>query len=302
MSKLYGGIEAGGTKFVCAVGTGPDNVRSITNFPTTTPDETIAKAIDFFRENIKTQPLSAIGIASFGPLNLDMNSPNYGYIIRTPKPGWSYTNLVGMVYSALDIPVALDTDVNGAALGEHLWGAAQGLDTFIYLTVGTGIGGGGMVNGELIHGLLHPEMGHVRIPHDRQKDPFEGCCPYHGDCLEGLACGRAMELRWGTPCENLLPDHPAWELEAHYLALGLNNFTCTISPQRIIIGGGLMKHSSLLMMLRDKLAHLLNGYIDSPQILENIEGYIVPPALGDLSGVMGAIALASRCPKNKISV
>ncbi|MFC2010012.1 ROK family protein [Chloroflexota bacterium] len=294
MERLYGGIEAGGTKFVCAVGTGPDDIRLRTQFPTTTPDETIGKAIDFFRKSAKIQPLAGIGIASFGPVNLDRNSPDYGYITHTPKPGWSNTDFVETVNSALNIPVAFDTDVNGAALGEHLWGAAQGLNTFIYLTVGTGIGGGGMVNGELIHGLVHPEMGHVRIPHNRQSDPFEGCCPYHGDCLEGLACGKAMELRWGTPCEDLPADHPAWEMEAHYLALGLNNFICTLSPQRIIIGGGLMKHPSLLTIVRQNVIDLLNGYINSPQITENIEEYIISPSLGDLSGVLGAIGLAAK--------
>lgn len=294
MNEIYGGIEAGGTKFVCAIGTGPDDIRFQTQLTTTTPDETIGKVIEFFKENAGNQPIAAIGIASFGPINLDKNSPDYGCIVRTPKPGWSNTNIVGRVQGTFDIPVAFDTDVNGAALGEHFWGAAQGLDTFIYLTVGTGIGGGGIVNGELMHGLVHPEMGHIRIPHDLQTDPFEGCCPYHSDCLEGLANGRAVELRWGITGEDLPADHPAWELEAYYLALGLNNFICTLSPQRIIIGGGLMKHPYLLKMLRNNVLKLLNRYIDSPQILENIEGYIVSPSLGDLSGVLGAIALAQR--------
>jgi fructokinase len=199
--------------------------------------------------------------------------------------------------SRLKVPVVIDTDVNGAALGEQVWGAAQGLDTFIYLTVGTGIGGGGMINGGLMHGLFHPEMGHIRIPHDWQKDPYKGCCPYHGDCLEGLASGKAMELRWGQPPEKLPPDHPAWELEAEYLAAAVNNFICTVSPQRIIIGGGLMKHLGLMPAVGRKVVENLNGYIHSEAILNDIDRYIVAPALGDLAGVVGALELAKRISK-----
>ena len=191
--------------------------------------------------------------------------------------------------------MAIDTDVNGAALAEYLWGAGKGIDSLIYMTIGTGIGGGGMVNGGLIHGLVHPEMGHIRIPHDREKDPFEGCCPYHGDCLEGLASGKAVEVRWGTPAEELPEDHPAWELEAHYLALGIGNIICTLSPGRIIAGGGLMKNPSLLPKIREKTREYLNGYIDSPKVTDDIENYIVTPGLGDYSGVLGAIALARTC-------
>ena len=193
---------------------------------------------------------------------------------------------------ALGVPVGFDTDVNVAALGEHRWGAAQGLDTFIYLTIGTGLGGGGMVNGQLIHGLIHPEMGHIRIPHDWQKDHYAGSCPYHGDCLEGLAAGPALAGRWGQPGETLPDDHPAWKLEAHYLALALVNFICTLSPQRIIMGGGVMDKTHLFPMIRDQVRDLLNGYIQAPDILKNIDRYIVPPGLGNRSGVLGAIALA----------
>jgi fructokinase len=292
MEKAYGGIEAGGTKFVCAAGTGPDDIRAKTRFPTTTPDETIGKAIDFFRDFMKKQPLAGIGIASFGPVGLDKHSPSYGYITTSPKPGWANIDFAGRVSKALGLPVAFDTDVNGAALGEHTWGAAKGLDNFIYLTVGTGIGGGAMVNGELVHGLVHPEMGHIIVPHDRQRDPFEGCCPYHADCLEGLASGEAMGLRWERKAEELPAGHHGWELEAEYLAAGLNDLICTLSPQRIVIGGGIIKHPGLLGMVREKTLKLLNGYVASPRITENISGYIVPPALGDLSGVLGAIGLA----------
>jgi fructokinase len=295
-ANLYGGIEAGGTKFICAVGTEPDDIRAKTHFATTTPKETIGKAIDFFRQEIEKEPLIAIGIASFGPVDPNPASPTYGYITATPKAGWSYTNFAGTVQDALGIPVALDTDVNVAALGEQKWGAGQGLDTFIYLTVGTGFGGGGIINGQPMHGLIHPEMGHIRIPHNYQVDPFSGCCPFHGDCLEGLASGKSMEKRWGKPPEEIPPDHPAWELEATYLATGVVNFICTLSPQRIIIGGGIMKKPNLLPMVRNKVKELLNNYVRSPEIAERINSYIVPPALGDLSGVLGAIALAQTIP------
>jgi fructokinase len=295
MEKVYGGMEAGGTKFVCIIGTGPDDLRAETVFPTTTPDETIKQAIDFFNAYSGTGSLSAVGIASFGPLDLDSSSPEYGHITRTPKTGWERIDILGMVKSALGLPVIIDTDVNGAALAEHLWGAGKGGDNLVYITIGTGIGGGGMVNGGLIHGLLHPEMGHIRIPHDREKDPFEGCCPYHGDCLEGLASGKAIELRWGKPAEELPEGHPAWEMEAHYLSLGISNIICTLSPGRIITGGGLMKNPSLLPKVREKTREYLNGYIDSPKITEDIENYIVTPGLGDYSGALGAIALARMC-------
>ncbi len=295
MEKVYGGIEAGGTKFICVVGTGPDDIRAETMFPTTTPDETIVRAIDFFNGYSGLDLLSAVGIASFGPVNLDPDSLEYGYITQTPKPGWKHTDILGMVKSALNIPVAIDTDVNGAALAEYLWGAGKGTENLFYITIGTGIGGGGMVNGGLIHGLVHPEMGHLRIPHDLEKDPFEGCCPYHGDCLEGLASGKAVELRWGKVAKELPEDHPAWELEAHYLALGISNVICTLSPGRIITGGGLMKNSSLLSKVREKTVEYLNGYIDSPRITDDIENYLVTSELGDYSGVLGAIAIARTC-------
>jgi fructokinase len=291
---LYGGIEAGGTKFVCAIGSGPDEIRAETRFATSTPEESISQAIAFLREHHRREPLSAIGVASFGPLDPDPQSPTFGFITTTPKPGWAQTNLVGPLRRALGLPVGFDTDVNGAALGEHRWGAAQGLDTFVYLTIGTGLGGGGMVNGQLIHGLMHPEMGHMLVPHNWDADPYPGFCPYHGDCWEGLAAGPALEGRWQTRAENLPPKHPAWALEAHYLALGLVNIICTISPQRIILGGGVMEQQQLFPLVQTEVYALLNGYIQSAQILENMDRYIVPPALGARAGVLGAIALAER--------
>lgn len=293
--KLFGGIEGGGTKFNCAVGTSPDDIRREERFPTTTPEETLDKAIHFFRQaEADFGVLSALGIACFGPLDPTPASPTFGFILPTTKPNWSNTNVVGKMKSAFDVPIAFDTDVNGAALGEWTWGAAQGLDTFIYLTVGTGVGGGGLVNGKLLHGLLHPEMGHIRLPHDLQRDPYEGWCPFHKDCFEGLASGPAIEQRWGQKAETLAPNHPAWDLEAHYIALALANFIVTLSPQRIIIGGGVMTQDFLFPMIRQKVKETLNNYVQSSAVGEKIDEYIVPPALGTRSGMLGAIALARQ--------
>lgn len=293
MERIFGGIEAGGTKFVCAVGTSPQDIRAQTTFATTSPQETMGQTIDYFRQQTERYgSLVSLGIASFGPLDPNLGSPTYGYITSTPKPGWANFDFVGALRGAFDLPIGFDTDVNGAALGEFRWGAAQGLDTFIYLTIGTGIGGGGLINGKMMHGLIHPEMGHIPLPHDWQVDPFAGGCPYHGDCLEGLANGPAMEKRWGQRAETLPLDHPAWDLEAHYLALGLINFICTMSPQRIIMGGGVMQQSHLFPLIRQKVLTGLNGYVQSPQITQHIDEYIVPPGLGSKAGVLGAFALA----------
>ncbi len=289
---LYGGIEAGGTKFVCVVGTGPDDIRARTRFPTTTPEETLSQAVDFFRPF--AAELAGIGVGSFGPVDLNPRSSTYGYITTTPKPGWQNTNVKGYLEEALHVPVAFETDVNAAAWGEHRWGAAQDVDTFVYITVGTGIGGGAMVNGQLVHGLLHPEMGHMRIPHDREADPFDGICPFHGDCLEGLASGPAVAARWGQRGETLPPDHPAWDLEARYLGLAVANLVCTLSPQRIILGGGVMHQRHLFPRIRQVVQDALAGYVNSPALKEAIEDYIVPPGLGDHAGVLGALALARR--------
>ena len=295
MTDLYAGIEAGGTKFVCAIGGGPDDILAQRTLPTTTPQETLRKTLDFIDQSTEGYgPLAGIGIASFGPLDPNPGSATYGYITATPKPGWSDFDFVGTVRERFDGPVGFDTDVNGAALGEWRWGAAGGLDTFIYLTIGTGIGGGGLVNGSLMHGLIHPEMGHIRIPHNLERDPFPGSCPFHGDCLEGLANGPAMEKRWGQRAETLPLDHPAWDLEAHYIALGLVNFICMLSPQRIILGGGVMSQPQLFPLIREKVLMQLNEYVQSPQILDRIDEYIVPPGLGSRAGVLGAIALAYR--------
>jgi fructokinase len=291
---LFGGIEAGGTKTVCAIGSGPDDLRSSIRIPTTTPDETLGEIVRFFRERQKVEPLSAIGIGSFGPVDPNPNSPTFGCITTTPKPGWAHTDVAGAVGRELGLPVGFDTDVNAAALAEHRWGAAQGLDDFVYLTIGTGIGGGAMVHGHLLYGLNHPEMGHIRIPHDRQVDPFPGSCPYHGDCLEGLAAGPALEARWRQPGHTLPEEHEAWPLEATYLAHGLVNLSCILLPQRFILGGGIMHQPGLLPLVRERVQELLNGYLQVPQIVDQIEAYIVSPDLGDRAGVLGALALAQQ--------
>ena len=295
MGEVWGGIEAGGTKFVCAIGSGPDDLRSVERFPTTTPAETIARAIDFFHSQAaKHGPIAAVGIAAFGPLDPDPKSARYGYITSTPKPGWRDTDLAGAIQRGLGVRVGFDTDVNAAALGEWQWGAGQGLSDLLYLTIGTGIGGGGLMSGQLMHGLVHPEMGHIRVPHDRQADPYPGHCPFHGDCLEGLACGPAIGARWGQAADTLPPDHPAWDLEAHYLALAVTNYICTLSPQRVILGGGVMQQPAIWPLLRSKVQELLAGYVQSSAILDHIDAYLVPPALDARSGVLGAIALAKQ--------
>ena len=292
MTQLFGGIEAGGTKFVCVLADEQGKVRDEVRFPTEGANVTIGRAISFFQAT--TGSLAAVGIGSFGPVDLNRDSPTYGYITSTPKAGWSGVDFAGQVSRELDVPVAFDTDVNAAALGERRWGAAEGLTDFLYLTVGTGIGGGGMLNGELMHGLLHPEMGHIRLPHDVAADPYPGRCPYHRDCLEGMASGPAIEARWGKPAETLPAEHPAWALEAHYLALALVNLICTLSPQRIILGGGVMKQESLFPMIRENVLNLLNGYVQVAALLEEIDDYIVSPALGHRAGVLGAVAMAQH--------
>lgn len=296
MKPIYGGIEAGGTKFVCMVASGPDEIIAETRFPTTQPGETIQKTVDFFAPYARDGRLQAIGIGSFGPVDLDPTSPTYGYITTTPKPGWGQTDLRGGILQALGLPVAFETDVNAAAIGEHYWSPENSrFDPFLYVTVGTGIGVGVIANGRPLHGLVHPEMGHFPLPHDWQSDPFPGVCPYHGDCFEGLATGPSMNRRWGQPAETLPDDHHGWDLEAEYIALGLVNMIYAYSPGRIVVGGGVPQHPGLHDLIRAKVQRLLNGYVQSPVILERIDKYIIPPTLGGRSGVLGAIALAAEC-------
>lgn len=294
MGPLYGAIEAGGTKFVCAVGTGPDDLRDEVRFPTTKPAETLSQALDYFRQAQKKHGrLTALGIGCFGPVDLDPKSPTWGSITATPKPHWADTRVAPLFREEFGVPVGWDTDVNGAVLGEARWGAGRGLDTLIYLTIGTGIGGGILAGGHLVHGLVHPEAGHIILPRDPDVDPYRGTCPFHDSCFEGLAAGPSFEGRWGKKGIELPADHPAWDLEAHYLALGLQSFLSTLSPQRIILGGGVMDQPQLFPKVRQKLLELNNGYIRHPSLTpEGIAGYVVPPGLGNRAGILGALALA----------
>ncbi|HET9282548.1 MAG TPA: ROK family protein [Candidatus Angelobacter sp.] len=288
-NNVFGAIEAGGTKFVCAIGTNSGSIIHSIRIPTRAPAETMADVIAFFQNC--GRPISAFGIGSFGPIDLNPASSTYGFITSTPKESWRNFDLAGTIRRAFNLPVAFDTDVNAAILGESQWGAAQGLETALYVTVGTGIGGGAIVTGKPLHGLVHPEMGHIRIPHDFAHDPFPGLCPYHGDCLEGLASGPAIKARWGIAASELPADHTAFNLEADYLASACVNWICTLSPQRLILGGGVMQ-PHIFPLLRERTRSLLNDYVNAPEITERIDHYIVPPALGNQAGVLGGLALA----------
>jgi fructokinase len=263
------------------------------------PAGVLAQVADWLKEReAEHGSLAAIGIASFGPIDLDEASPTYGYITSTPKAGWANTDIVGPMRAAIPgIPVGFDTDVNGAGLGEWRWGAAQGLSDFVYITVGTGLGGGGMARGELLHGLVHPEMGHMGLPRVGD-DTFEGSCPFHGRCWEGLCSGPAIEKRAGMPAEELPPDHPAWSITTQYMAHALVNLTCVLSPKRIVIGGSVRKAGQLgeerfFDQVRRAYRSIMADYIVSPALTESgISEFIVPPLLGDDAGVCGAIALA----------
>lgn len=293
--KWYGGIEAGGTKFNCIIARDPDHVLAETTIQTKSPDETIPDVIKFFEDSKQKLgiSLSSLGVASFGPVNLSVDQPGYGTITSSPKIQWQNTPLLDRLKVNFNIPIMFDTDVNGAAIGEGKWGAGKGLSDFVYVTIGTGIGGGIITNGLPVHGLIHPELGHMVINHDRTFDPFEGICPFHHDCLEGLASGPAMTKRWGIPTQDLPETHSAWDLEAYYLGQAIHNLCLVCSPKRIILGGGVMKKPGLIEKIRLTAQSSLNGYIESVEIKNNIDAFIVAPALGDRAGVFGAIALAS---------
>ena len=300
-TPLFGAIEAGGTKFVCAIGTGPGSgLIERAQFPTgDAPKRLLDEVVGWFLARQERHgPLAAFGVASFGPVDLDPDSPSYGHITTTPKPGWQYADLLSPLRRAFpSAPIGFDTDVNGAALGEWRWGAAAGLEDFIYVTVGTGIGGGGMARGRLLHGLVHPEMGHMGLPRI-DGDTFEGACPFHGRCWEGLCSGPAIAKRAGMAAELLPPDHPAWDITLLSMAHALVNLTCVLSPRRIIVGGSVRKAGQLgeaafFARTRAAVRGILSGYIASPALSETgINDFIVPPALGDEAGVCGAIALA----------
>ncbi|MGX4676335.1 ROK family protein [SAR92 clade bacterium H246] len=288
-SKLYAGIEAGGTKFNCVIGTDPRTILRRTKIATTTPEETLAAVKDWFvQQSLELGALSALGIACFGPLDLKPSSLRYGYITATPKAHWSNTEIAGYFQRYFGIPVGFDTDVNGSALGEHLHGAAKDIDDFVYVTIGTGVGAGVFINGRPLTGMVHPELGHIRLP-KKAADSFDGNCAFHGDCLEGLVSGPAIEARWNCIAALLPQEHPAWDLEAHYLALMCVNIAMSYSPQRIILGGGVMDQSHLFGVIRAKFAQLMSGYM-LPDI--ELEEFIVAPGLPGFSGEVGALALA----------
>jgi fructokinase len=287
--QLYGGVETGGTWCVCALGTGPEDLWRREKFPTTSPEETLDRIVTFFDAHPSA---AAVGVGSFGPVDLDPASATWGYVTTTPKPDWQQTPVAPLLRDRLGVPVAFDTDVTAAAVGEHRWGAGRDLRSLCYLTVGTGIGAGLVIEGRPLHGLVHPEVGHLRIPHD-QRDPFPGVCPVHGDCWEGLASGTALAERWEAAPEDLPDDHPAWALEADYLALGLLSIVAVASPHRVIVGGGVMERGAMIGAVRSRLRDLIDGYLATPLLGERTDDYLVPPALGDHAGVLGALALAT---------
>jgi fructokinase len=292
---LVAGIEAGGTKFVVAVGTGIDDIRERLRIPTTKPKETMDAVVRFLNDcKRKHGPIKAYGIGSFGPVDLDRKSRTYGFITTTPKKGWQHVDMITTLYAHAKLPAGFDTDVNAAAIGEACWGAGVGADPLVYLTIGTGVGGGVIVNGAPLHGLVHPEMGHVHIPVPPVSEALmPACrCPFHKSCLEGYVSGPAIAARWGIKAEKLPPNHPAIEEAAWCLAHGLANIILTLSPKRIILGGGVMKVPGLLERTRSQLLNVLNGYVAAPSILQHIDHYVVSPGLGDNAGIAGALALA----------
>lgn len=286
---LFGSIEAGGTKFVCAIGTDKGEVLEKISIATTQPIETMKQVVAFFQ----SKKIAAIGVGCFGPIDPNISSATYGYITKTPKSGWSDYNIIGELKQHFDIPIAFDTDVNAAALGELKWGAAQGVSSSLYITVGTGIGAGAVVEGNLVHGLLHPEMGHILV-RKHEQDNYSGKCPFHGDCLEGLASGPAIEERWEKKANDLPSDHQAWQIEAYYLAQAIVNYILILSPEKIIMGGGVMKQKQLFPLITNKVQELLNGYVGKEEILSNIEEYIVAPLLDDNAGICGGFAIAIK--------
>jgi len=282
-----GAIETGGTKIICAVGNENGELLDLMRIDTETPDVSIPKVVDYFKQN----QVDKMGISTFGPAGVNPTSADYGLILKTPKLAWADFDLLGELKTHFDIPMAFDTDVNGAALGEHLWGSAIGVNSCVYITVGTGIGAGAYIDGKLLHGLLHPEMGHILVRRHKQ-DAFEGCCPFHGNCLEGMAAGPAIEKRWGQKAHLLHPDHLAWEIEAYYLAQGIMNYIMVLSPEKIILGGGVMAQQHLFPRIRKNVKKLIGGYLKLEALEEGIDEYIVMPKLGENAGTYGALALA----------
>jgi len=286
--RKIGALEAGGTKMVMAVLDESGKVLERTSIPTRTPEETMPEIIDWFRE----KEVDSVGVASFGPVDLRKDSPTYGHILETPKLPWRYFDIFGTLQRALQVPMALDTDVNASAIGEHTWGAAKDVSSCVYITVGTGIGTGIIIDGKPLHGALHSEGGHIllrKIP----GDDFSGICPNHGDCFEGLCSGPALEARYGVPAYELVDRPEVWELESTYIAQAIADYLCVLAPEKIILGGGVMKQTQLFPMIRKKVTEILNHYLQLPG-LRDIDHYIVAPELVDDQGIMGCAAMILR--------
>lgn len=289
---LIGGIEAGGTKMVCAIGEiSTEKIKIIerVSISTETPEKTLPRMMDIFRG----KGIEALGIGCFGPIDLNKKSATYGYITKTPKREWADCDMVGTFQKALNVPVGFDTDVNAAVLGEVTRGAAKGCDTALYITIGTGVGVGVYCNGGLLHGLVHPEAGHILIQR-HHNDMYMGKCPFHENCLEGLASGPAVEARWGKPAVELADQMNVWELEAYYIAQAVTNYILTYSPQKIILWGGIMHQEQLFSMVRSRVYEMLGGYVNNPMLNDNLNEYIVAPKLGENPGIVGAFELGLR--------
>ena len=280
-----GALEAGGTKMVCAVGQEDGTILEQISIPTTTPEETIPRILSYFRG----KEIEARGVAAFGPVDVKPDSPSYGHILDTPKAAWRHCDLLGQLKSALPIPMGLDTDVNGSCLGEMTYGCAKGLDSVIYITIGTGVGVGVCSGGKLVHGMLHPEGGHILLTRHPQ-DPKGGICPYHKNCLEGFACGPSIEARWGKKAADLKDAPLVWEIESYYIAQALTDYIMILSPQKIILGGGVMHQEQLVPLIRSKVKEFIGGYLNTPE-LNDLDNYIVPASLGGDQGIMGCIKL-----------
>jgi len=291
--RFFGAVEAGGTKFVCAIGDDSGQILAQQRFPTTDPSSTLAAAQAFMQQGVRDfGALAAIGVASFGPVELDKNSARYGFIGLTPKAGWSGIDIAGAFARQFSCPIGFDNDVNAAGLAEHRWGAARDVKTLVYLTIGTGIGGGLIIAGAPLHGLMHPEIGHIYPRRHSLDGSFAGICPFHRDCLEGLASGPAILARTGSSLQHLDPSHPQWEIEADYLGQLCALLVVTVSPQRIVMGGGVMNQARLLPLVRLRMLHWLGGYINRSEIQSGADRYVVAPELGDRAGVIGALLLA----------
>ena len=282
---LIGALEAGGTKMVCAVGREDGSILEQVSIPTTTPEETVAGIVNYF----KGKEIEALGVAAFGPVDVKPQSPTYGQILDTPKLAWRHFDLLGALKKELDVPMGLDTDVNGSCLGELTYGCAKGLDSVIYITIGTGVGVGVSVGGKLLHGMLHPEGGHILLSR-HLEDPNGGICPYHKNCLEGFASGPSIEARWGKKAVELVDCPEVWEMESYYIAQALVNYIMILSPQKIILGGGVMHQEQLFPLIRKKVTEMIGGYLNTRE-LADMDNYIVPASLHDDQGIMGCIKL-----------